>query len=129
VKFRLVYGVAKHFSVKLKANPLSFEAKLNIFKIIDKTATLQVTEKRPLIFKIIDKMATKEKAVEAYARVSAIALLLKDEHASTTAQEAEVVVAALHLTPTTASSSVSPPPCSEDTTTVIATLHAEACGV
>jgi hypothetical protein len=83
---------------------------------------------------ITDKMATQQvaekKAVEACARIRAIALLLEEEQAFAATLEAEAVVAALQLVLTTISSSARQPPHpSGGDAVVVAMLHAQACGV
>jgi hypothetical protein len=78
---------------------------------------------------IIDKMATlqaaEKKAAEARARICDIALLFKEEQASTAALEAEAATAALQLGPTTASSSSTPPsPPSGGDAAIVTMIHA-----
>jgi hypothetical protein len=73
--------------------------------------------------------AIEKKVAEAHARVHAIALILKEEHASIAALKAEAAPTALQLALTTASSSAPPPPPFRGNVVVIAMLHAQACRV
>jgi hypothetical protein len=70
-----------------------------------------------------------KKAARTRIHVCTIALLLKEEHASVAALEAEAAAAAPQLAPTTTSSSTPPFPSSGGDATVIAMLHAQAYGV
>jgi hypothetical protein len=83
--------------------------------VVDDAARLAVAEAAiALQQRVTDNMVAlqlaEKKAVEAPARVCAIALVFEEEHASTAALEAEAAVAALQLASTTAFSSAPPHP-------------------